>query len=160
MTESKSMIRAFFAALLIAVLPALAEYANASPATGLWLTEKKGVIVKIYDCDGALCGQTVWLKKMSFKDGTPRLDAKNPDPSLRDRHWCGIHVIKGVKPKAAGKWEGGKVYDPKTGETFDFDIEKTSKGLKVRGYLGLPLLGKSEKWTRTDGEGVELCAGA
>ena len=154
------MIRTFLAALFIAALPALAQVAKADDVTGLWLTEKKGVIVKLYDCDGALCGQTVWLKKMFNKDGSPRLDDKNPDEALRSRHWCGINVITDEKPKRPGKWEGGEVYDPKTGETFDFNIDETADGLKVRGYLGIPLLGKSERWTRTDGAGVELCVGA
>ena len=30
--------------------------------------------------------------------------------------------------------------------------------LKLRGYLGIPLLGKTETWTRTDGDDVEFCA--
>lgn len=153
------MIRAFLAALLIAALPALAQVAKAEGATGLWLTQKEGIIVKLYDCDGAICGQTVWLKKMNNKDGTPRLDTKNPDPALHNRHWCGINVISNVKPTAPGTWEGGEVYDPKTGETFDFNIEETAEGLKVRGYLGVPLLGKTERWTRTDGKDVEFCVG-
>ncbi len=148
------MNRAFFAALLIAIaaLPARAE-----GPIGLWMTEKQGVIVNLYECGGALCGQTVWMKRMVNKDGTPRLDSKNPDAALRDRHWCGIEVISGVKPTGPGTWEGGEVYDPKTGETFDFNITKTDNGLKVRGYLGVPLLGKSERWTRTDGAGVTFC---
>ncbi|MEM7545243.1 MAG: DUF2147 domain-containing protein [Pseudomonadota bacterium] len=154
------MIRAAILTALLAIAPALAGPAAAGDATGLWLTEKKGVIVKLYECDGALCGQTVWLKKDKNKDGTPRIDTKNPDPALRDRPWCGIHVITDVKPRRPGKWEGGEVYDPKTGETFDFDIEETDTGLKVRGYLGLPLLGKSERWTRTDAADVALCTGA
>ena len=125
---------------------------------GHWLTEKKGVIVNLYDCDGAVCGRTVWLKKMTFKDGRPRLDAKNPDPSLRDRHWCGIEVITGVKPVSATEWEGGEVYDPKTGQTFDFDMEQRGDTMKVRGYLGVKMLGKSETWTRASAGDRALCS--
>lgn len=154
-------LRGLFTAVVFAAFAAPAHAVDpATDPTGLWLTEKKGVVVDLYECDGALCGRTVWLKKMTFKNGEPRLDAKNPDPALRDRHWCGIEVITGVKPKGDGAWRGGKVYDPKTGERFDFDIEATKTGLKVRGYLGLPLLGKSERWTRADGAGLTLCDGA
>ena len=125
---------------------------------GLWLTEKKGVIIDVYDCGQALCARTVWLKKMNHKDGAPRLDAKNPDASLRSRHWCGIEVITDVKPAGANQWEGGDIYDPKTGETFSFDMKQTGDRMKVRGYLGVKLLGKSETWTRTDGAGVTFCS--
>ena len=143
-------------ALMTFLLPS-ALTAAASPY-GLWLTEKKGVIVDVYACGDNLCGRTVWLKKMKFKDGRDRLDAKNPDASLRNRHWCGIEVITGVKPVSATEWEGGDVYDPKTGKTFDFDMEQRGDKMKVRGYLGVKMLGKSETWTRTDGAGVSLCA--
>ena len=149
------MIRAFFAALLLAAVPLLD--ARAATPEGYWLTEKKGVIVKLFDCEGALCGQTVWLKKMTHKDGAPRLDAKNPDPALRDRHWCGITPITGLKAKGDGEWRGGKVYDPKTGETFDFRLETRGDKVKVRGFLGVPLLGKSETWTKADLAGKDLC---
>lgn len=152
------MIRMFFAILALAAFSARADARVAEPA-GYWLTEKKGVIVKLYECGEALCGQTVWMKKMRHKDGTPRLDAKNPDPTLRDRHWCGVTAITGLKPKGDGAWAGGEVYDPKTGETFDFDLTAVGETVKVRGYLGLPLLGKSEIWTRADVSSVTFCEG-
>lgn len=154
------MLRPFLAALAIAALPAIdAMTARAGSPEGYWLTEKQGVIVKLYDCGDALCGQTVWLKKMSFSDGSPRLDAKNPNPNLRDRHWCGITAITGLKQAGGGTWEGGEVYDPKTGETFDFKLEQTGDKVKVRGFLGVPILGKSETWTRANVSDVEFCAG-
>lgn len=124
---------------------------------GFWLTEKKGIIVDLYECDGGLCGRTVWLKKMFNKDGSPRLDVNNPDEALHSRHWCGIQVISNVRPDGEGKWDDGEVYDPKTGQTFDFEIKQKGDYLKVRGYLGVKLLGKSEIWTRTDATGVKLC---
>jgi len=143
-------------ALLTLLIPS-ALTAAASPY-GLWLTQKKGVIVDVYACGDALCGRTVWLKKMKFKDGRDRLDRKNPDEALRGRHWCGIEVITGVKPVSATEWEGGDVYDPKTGQTFDFDMEQRGDKMKVRGYLGLKALGKSETWTRTSKGDRKLCS--
>lgn len=153
------MIRVFAAALLLALAPALAPDARAAGApTGLWLTEKEGVIVDLYECGAdALCGRTVWLRKMTNKDGSPRLDTANPDPALRDRHWCGMEVITNVEAAGSGVWEGGEIYDPKSGRFYDFNIETRGERLKVRGYLGLPLLGKSETWTRTDAGGKTLC---
>ncbi len=133
--------------------------AAASPY-GLWLTQKKGVIVDVYACGDALCGRTVWLKKMKFKDGRDRLDRKNPVEALRTRHWCGIEVISGVKPVSSSEWEGGDIYDPKTGKTFNFDMEQRGDQMKVRGYLGVKMLGKSETWTRTSAGGRNLCSGS
>lgn len=142
---------------LAAFLIPSALTAAASPY-GLWMTEKKGVIIDVYACGDALCGRTVWLKKMTFKDGRDRLDAKNPDAALRARHWCGIEVITGVKPVSKTEWRGGDVYDPKTGRTFDFDMEQRGDTMKVLGYLGVTVLGKSETWTRTTSGGRSLCS--
>ncbi len=133
------MIRLFLATLLIAALPAASELlAGEHKPTGLWLTEKKGLIVDLYECgEGRLCGRTVWMKKMVGKDGAPRLDVKNPDPALRERHWCGIEVI--------------------TGQTFDFELNPAGERLEARGYLGVPLLGKTEVWTRVGAEERDFC---
>lgn len=151
------MIRAILTAVLLLAVaaPAIAE---TPPPTGLWLTEKEGVILRLYECGaGELCGRTVWLKKPNWKDGSPRLDAENPDPALRERPWCGIEVISGLKRESDDEWDGGKVYDPKTGDTFDFQLKRTDKGVRVRGYLGAPLLGKSEDWTPAPNDAVSFC---
>ncbi|MFV0475382.1 MAG: DUF2147 domain-containing protein [Pikeienuella sp.] len=151
------MIRLFFAALLLATLPAVLE-ARADAPTGYWLTEKKGIVVNLYECgEGALCGRTVWLKKPRWKDGTLRIDERNPDPALRARPWCGIEVITGLRPDGDGGWTDGLVYDPKTGERFDFDLSPDGDGLRARGYLGVPALGKKEHWTPADLSGLTLC---
>lgn len=153
------MKRAARALLLacLAVAPAAAEGAT-EPPIGLWLTGKKGVVVDLFACgEDTLCGRTVWLKKMTYKDGAPRLDKNNPDPALRDRHWCGIQVIRNVKAVSPGVWDGGKVYDPKTGQTFDLEIRSDGGGLKVRGYMGVKFLGRSETWTRAEAGEYDLC---
>lgn len=152
------MIRACLSAAAFAAI-ASPQVADAASPEGFWLTEKKGVIVQLYDCGDALCGKTVWMKKMTHTDGAPRLDVKNPDPALRDRHWCGITPITGLKPDGPGEWSGGEVYDPKTGETFNFRLRTEGPHVKVRGYVGVPLLGKSETWTKADISGLAFCDG-
>jgi len=143
--------RTTIAALAFFVLVALAPdraWAQTSEPYGLWLTEKKGVIVDVYDCDGALCARTVWLKKPRFKDGSIRLDRNNPDPSLRTRPWCGMVVITGVRPDGRDVWRKGKIYDPKSGRRYSIDMRLKDGRMHVRGYLGTPLVGKSEVWSR------------
>lgn len=145
-------------ALLIAAGPALA----AEAPLGLWLSSKKALLVEIAPCEDArdaLCGHIAWLKKTHRKDGSLRLDDRNPDPALRDRPWCGIEVIEGLRPAGDGRWEGGTVYDPKRGERFRLAVETRSDGrLEMRGYLGIELFGKTEIWTRPGPEIPRACA--
>lgn len=49
-----------------------------------------------------------------------------------------------------GRWNGGKILDPKNGKTYKSTIQLTNKNqrLNVRGYIGLPLFGRSQIWNR------------
>lgn len=141
------------AALAALAAPVFAQAAAPDPSgvLGLWLSEKKKVLVDIYPCDDELCGKIVWLAKPFHKTGYFKRDSKNPNPKLRDRGWCGIEVIQGLKSKGDSTWRNGDFYFPKEGKTFDIDFEKKSdEELKIRVYLGLRLLGKSEIWTRPE----------
>lgn len=118
------------------------------PILGHWLSEKEGLIVEFYPCGDEICGRIAWMAK-PYKDGKLRRDVDNPDPALRDRPFCGIEVIRGLEPEGDGAWEGGKVYDPKRGETYSLAAElRGEERLKLRAYLGIKLLGKTETWTR------------
>ena len=139
------------AAILVALMLASGVRAEAAAIEGVWLTGKKEVGVDLYACGSRLCGRIVWLAKPRWSDNQLKMDERNPDPALRDRHWCGIEVISGLKPNG-GDWESGDFYDPKDGKTYDIDIEPSADGtLKVRAYLGVKLLGRTEVWTRPDG---------
>jgi uncharacterized protein (DUF2147 family) len=131
--------------------PAATRATEPDPAVlGLWLTEKKGLVVDLYPCGDEICGRIAWLRKPTWKStGELRRDTKNPDPMLRGRAWCGIEVIQGLEADGDGLWDNGKFYNPKDGGTYSLAIEPEADGtLKARGYLGIKLLGKSETWAR------------
>lgn len=157
--KAKSLVARLGAlALLAGTLAMLAAPAGAAPAgnpdkpglLGHWLSPKERLIVEFYPCGSEVCGRIAWLEN-THRDGKLRRDRKNPDPALRDRPWCGIDVVWDLEPDGDGRWEGGKVYDPKRGQNFS--LEATLEGedrLKLRAYLGLKFLGKTEVWTRPD----------
>lgn len=146
-------MRRILSAFIIAALALTALPVRAADAPfGVWLTEKGKVAVELFDCDGAMCGQVVWLDKPRYRSGELKIDRENPDPALRDRPWCGIQVIRGLRQNGDGDWEGGKFYYPKEGATFDIEIEPRRNGtLKVSAFLGIKILGKTETWSRADG---------
>jgi uncharacterized protein (DUF2147 family) len=47
-------------------------------------------------------------------------------------------------------WSGGEILDPETGKTYRATMKLVDGGQKlvVRGYIGLPLFGRSQTWTR------------
>jgi len=117
----------------------------ASPDTG------EGSQVLIYKTDnGTYEGKVVWMEIPNHPNGEPRRDVKNPDPSKRNQTNVGIVIMKGFTyNEATDEWENGTVYNPASGKTYRsfLKLESDTK-LKVRGYLGFSLLGKTVVWTR------------
>jgi len=147
MTRSLAMLA------LAAGLAAGAAPARADGVEGVWLTEKGKVAVELFRCGAELCGRIVWLARPRWSEGTLKRDERNPDPALRDRPWCGIEVISGLRRDGGGDdWEDGSFYYPKDGKSFDLALRPNGDGtLKVWAYLGVKLLGKTEIWTRPEG---------
>jgi len=139
----------FAAALLACALPV--EAVESDPAFGLWLVENGKAIVDIGPCGPAACGRIVWMAKPLDGDGAPKRDAENADPTLRGRKLCGLDLIGDFKRAGTGQWTEGYIYDPRKGARYSARIEARGDGtLKVRGYLGLPVFGKSQTWTRVE----------
>jgi uncharacterized protein (DUF2147 family) len=119
---------------------------------GLWIDhpnpQKRKVAVWIEDCDGLLCGRIYWMKK-PLANGRPKRDHRNPDARLRDRPLCGLRILSGFKRTGEGAWSAGQIYNPSDGRTFSSTMTLESDGgLRVRGYVGLSLIGKTVEWVR------------
>lgn len=143
------LVGALLGMLVAPVVATPSPGVEAGQVVGPWLSEQKEVVVEFYRCDEGLCGRIAWLAKPYRKSGELKRDEENPDPALRDRHWCGIQVIRGLEPEGDGVWDDGKVYDPKSGNTYDLQIRlEDEEKLTLRAYLGIKLIGRSETWTR------------
>ena len=61
----------------------------------------------------------------------------------------------------AGKWHSGKVLDPKNGKSYDAEttLSKNGQHLTVRGYIGLPIFGRSQKWNRLSPSDLDTLLG-
>lgn len=116
---------------------------------GKWLTAAGDMQVQIVQASGKFSGRIVWLKDPNDEKGKPLLDDKNPDQSLNRRPLMGTEVLKGFNYTEDGVWEGGTIYDPKTGKTYSCTISLMSRDkINVRGFVGISLLGRTETWSR------------
>ena len=149
------------AALLAAAVPAAAQAADA--VTGLWLTEEgeQGgrAHVEVTEQDGTFTGRIVWLEEPDFPSGPhagePKRDLENPDPAKRDRPVKGLAILRGFTYDGDGTWSGGTIYDPANGKTYKAKMSLDGAGddtLDVRGYVGVPLFGRTTTWRRVDGD--------
>jgi uncharacterized protein (DUF2147 family) len=118
---------------------------------GIWLTAgKEPAKIQIYTVGGKIYGKIIWLKNPT-ENGKQRLDANNPDKEKRGNPIIGLVMLKGFKFDGDDEWKGGDIYDPENGKTYNSYMYLKGKNvLKVRGYVGISLLGRTETWTRSE----------
>jgi uncharacterized protein (DUF2147 family) len=124
---------------------------NSDDILGTWYNAEKTSKIRIYKCgDGnkKYCGKIVWLAKDKEDDGGPRVDKNNPDPKKRKDPMMDMVILKlFVYDKSDKEWEDGTIYDPKNGKTYSCIIKREGKTLKVRGYVGVSMVGRTSTWT-------------
>lgn len=133
----KSMI--FTAFLLCEVVFA----GQQSPLIGDW-REPSGTVIRIEPCGRDLCLQIVSLSRLA----PSQVDAKNPDLSKRSRSLCGLVIGKQFELSDPSHASGGFLYDPKSGNTYRGGMALDGDELRLRGYIGLPIFGRTETWYR------------
>ena len=135
--------------VIAAVLMHASAAAFGKDLLGLWDAGESRV--EIYACGDLLCGRIAELDESLDENGNEKLDENNPDPALRSRPILGMDLIAGFSRASDTKWEDGTIYDPRDGKTYKCVMKLQRDGtLKVRGYVGVPLLGKTVVWTRVE----------
>jgi uncharacterized protein (DUF2147 family) len=136
-----------------------ASLAQEPKVYGTWLTASGVAQVRIGPCadpaTGALCGFVVGLVDPKGPDGAPvapdlAVDARNPDPKLRDRKVIGMPLIWGFRMSDDGRtFEGGQIYNGENGKIYSANISwQPDDTLKLRGYVGSPMFGETQIWKR------------
>lgn len=117
--------------------------------TGKWKTiddetGKEKSIVEIYQTDGKIYAKVI---KLLLK-GEENKVCENCQGANKNKPIKGMVIINGLT-KDGDEWNGGKILDPKTGKEYKcyITLEEPNK-LKVRGYLGFAILGRTQYWQR------------
>lgn len=137
------------------VAPSLASRDQAGDPIGRWYAEGGAAQVDVRQCGGELCGQIVWLRSPFDENGCELRDRFNPDESLRNRPVVGLEVLRGLVPAsgANASWESGTIYDPGSGSTYRASMSMLGENrLELRGYIGIPLIGRTTRWFRVGSE--------
>ena len=144
--------------MLVACLGALAGparlQAQSTSMMGDWV-EPAGSVLHVGPCGSAVC---LWIVSLS-NEAKAKTDIYNPDASLRSRALCGLKIGSGFILRDATHATDGTLYDPKTGNTYRGMMTAEGAMLDLRGYVSMPLFGRSQKWTRP-ATSVKACAAA
>ena len=138
-----------FIIFTLLIFTQLAFAQNANDILGKWQSGHGNGQIQIYKKGNLYYGKIVWLREPNHDTGKPKRDIKNPSQSLRSRPIVGLDVLHGFIYKNTGTWSDGKIYDPKSGNTYNCQMTLQNKNkLNIRAYFGISLLGKTETWTR------------
>lgn len=139
----RALPRRYVPLILCTALAAASAYARAPSVLGYW-REPGGSVILISRCDHALCVRIAMLSSRS----RAATDRHNPDPKLRNRRLCGLQIGEGfveVDPQHA---RNGHLYDPRSGHTYSGQMTAEGNLLHLRGYVGLPIFGRTATWER------------
>jgi uncharacterized protein (DUF2147 family) len=123
---------------------------QAQKVTGLWKTidDQTGVeksIVEIYEKNGKVYGK---VKEILDPDAPKNATCQNCPGDDDGRPIIGLTFIKGLE-KDGDEYTDGNILDPETGELYKCYIKLVEDDkLKVRGYIGFSLLGRTQYWYR------------
>jgi uncharacterized protein (DUF2147 family) len=112
----------------------------ADKITGIYWSPKKDARIEVYKKGDKYFGRSVWIS-------VPRKDTENPVASLQSREVLGIELLTDFSYDNGG-YKGGKIYDPESGKTYDCKMSLVGDNLKVRGYIGISLFGRTEIFER------------
>lgn len=130
--------------------------AGANNPIGYWKTidDKTGrvkSILKIWQtADNTLAGQV--MKVFPLPGADPNPVCSQCKGAYHNKPILGMVILWGSKFDGK-KWSHGEILDPKNGKVYSCNIEPLNNGanLKVHGYIGMPLLGRTQIWERVDG---------
>ena len=147
----------FGAALLIfTAAQAPAQTTNALSPVGQWKTiddetNTERSIVEIRQVGSELQGRILKIFPRPGEDPAPL--CQQCEGERQNQPIIGMIFLWGLVPDGADSWAGGAVLDPQSGKIYNAKISLTDNGerLRVRGYLGTPLLGRPQIWLRQSG---------
>jgi len=103
-------------------------------------------VIEVYKKDGKAFAKVVDIKDAARKDAV----CEKCEDENKNRPILGLNILTGLE-KDGEEWSGGNILDPRNGKIYKCYIKliKPNK-LKLRGYIGLALFGKTAYWERAE----------
>jgi len=129
-------------------------WGQASTPAGLWQTVsdrtgQPGGLVRVVEVDGEYIGTVVAVFSPPAPDPQPLCKLCQGD--LKDKPVVGMTILRGVR-RSMDTYSTGQILDPDEGRVYNCRIALLDDGgkLEVRGYIGIPLFGRSQTWVRKE----------
>jgi uncharacterized protein (DUF2147 family) len=138
--------------MLLLCLSGMGTVRGQATLEGDWQTTI-GAIVHVYPCGDAMCFK---IARFATTRVDPK-DFKNKDAALRQRDLCGLTIGSGFRADGPKHFSGGELYDPDSGRTYKGAITLNDAKLELRGYVGIPMFGETQTWSRVPERAYAAC---
>jgi len=141
----------------VALTAMSSAWAQQASPVGLWknIDDESGkpkALIRITESNGELVGKIEKLFKSPGEDQNPK--CIKCEGALKDQPVLGMTILTGMKKdnSEADEYNGGKILDPNNGKIYSskLTVIEGGKKLDVRGYIGIPMLGRSQTWLREE----------
>ena len=135
-------------------LAGTAALAQTSPV-GVWKTiddktKTERAQIRISEAGGVFSGK---LEKLLAADAKPDSVCDKCSDDRKDKPIVGMEIMRGVKRGDGDNlWDGGTILDAAEGKVYKVRLQLAEGGkkLEVRGYVGMPMLGRTQTWIRIE----------
>ena len=145
MMQKHSSLRRLFLSLAFTLLSALGLAAQqpADAILGTYMTEGGKAKIVVSKQGTRYIGTLVWTRRGDV------LDSKNPDKAEAQKKLVGKVILHDLQHDEDADYKGGKIYDTESSKTYSCKATRQADGnLKVRGFIGASLFGRTTLWTR------------
>lgn len=136
--------------LLAVLMAATAAGAQTASPVGLWkniddVSGKPKALIRVVEVNGELQGR---IEKLYGPEPNPFCNACEGD--RKGKPIVGMLFMSGLKKTGDAEYGGGEILDPGNGKVYKSKLTLKDGGnkLDVRGYIGVPILGRSQVWLR------------
>jgi uncharacterized protein (DUF2147 family) len=136
--------------VFVFLLLAISTSAFSQSITGVWKTisdkdQLEKSHIEIYEEDGLFFGKVIKLLDKSLEI------CKKCKGEKKDQHLVGLTILEHLS-KSDDIWKDGRVLNPSSGKTYECFLELENENiLKVRGFVGIPAIGRTQYWYRVNG---------
>ena len=139
---------------LMLAFAAQTALAHATPV-GVWKTiddktKTERAQVRITEAGGVLSGH---IEKLLAPDAKQDAVCDKCSDDRKDKPTLGMEIVRGVKKSdAENTWDGGTILDAAEGKVYKVRMLLVDGGkkLEVRGFIGMPMLGRTQTWIRAE----------
>jgi len=141
-------------ALAAAALACNVAFAQQASPAGLWKTiddhtGKPASLVRITEHNGEFEGKIEKLFRAPDEEADPKCD--KCEGMRKDQPVVGMTILTGMK-QDGDHYDGGHILDPANGKVYHatMSLEDGGRKLDMRGYIGIPLIGRTQTWLREE----------